>query len=84
MPAILVVDDDSHALAAIDAVLRRKRFDVVVARDGRAGLDLFKAAEKFDAVVIDIFMPEMVPLSKEKNPRRRLDADIREADGWRA
>ena len=62
MPAILVIDDDNHALAAIDAVLRRQRFDVVVARDGRAGLDLFRA-EKFDAVVIDIFMPEMVPIS---------------------
>jgi DNA-binding response OmpR family regulator len=62
LPAILVIDDDSHALAAIDAVLRRQRFDVVVARDGRAGLYLFRA-EKFDAVVIDIFMPEMVPLS---------------------
>jgi DNA-binding response OmpR family regulator len=58
MPAILVIDDDSHALAAVDAVLKRKRFDVAVARDGRAGLDLFEA-EKFDAVVIDIFMPEM-------------------------
>jgi len=58
MPAIRVIDDDSHALAAVEAALRRKRFDVVVARDGRASLDLFKA-EKFDAAVIDIFMPEM-------------------------
>jgi CheY-like chemotaxis protein len=58
MPAILVMDDDSHALAAIDAVLKRDGFDVVFARDGRTGLGLFKT-EKFDAVVIDIFMPEM-------------------------
>jgi CheY-like chemotaxis protein len=58
MPAILVMDDDSHALAAIDAVLKRSGFDVVIARVGRTGLGLFKT-EKFDAVVIDIFMPEM-------------------------
>jgi hypothetical protein len=143
MPAILVIDDDSHALAAIDAVLRRKRFDVVVARDGRAGLDLFKA-EKFEAAAIDTLCPKWTrwrpsgncaalirrphhrdgrraracapsmscgpgtrrvrdvacrygrsaflaegvmfgfPSPSEKNPRRRLDADIRRADGWRA
>jgi two-component system, response regulator, stage 0 sporulation protein F len=58
MPAILVMDDDGDALAEIEAVLKRNGFDVVVARDGRTGLGLF-STEKFDAVVIDIFMPEM-------------------------
>ena len=80
--SILVIDDDSHAPAAIDVVLRRKRFDVVVARDARAGLDLFKA-EKFDGAIIDIFMIGF-PSAREKNPRGRLDVVIQRADGWRA
>ena len=42
MPAILVMDDDSHALAATDAVLKRESFDALVARDGCAGLDLLR------------------------------------------
>ena len=66
MPAILVINGDSHAIAAIDAVLKRKRFDVVVAPDGRAGLDLFKA-EKFDAVVTAILMPEWTGLRPSGN-----------------
>jgi len=69
MSAILVIDDDSHALTAIEAVLKRKNFDVVIARDGHAGLDVFKA-EKFDAVVIDIFMPEMDGIATIRELRR--------------
>jgi CheY-like chemotaxis protein len=58
MPTILVIDDDIHVLVAIESVLKRKKFDVVVAADGRSGLRLFKDAG-FDAIVVDIFMPDM-------------------------
>jgi two-component system response regulator (stage 0 sporulation protein F) len=58
VPAILVIDDDNHVCRTIESVLKRKQFDVVVARDGHVGIGTFKAM-KFDAVVIDIFMPEM-------------------------
>jgi len=74
MSAILVIDDDSHALTAIEAVLKRKSFDVVIARDGHAGLDLFKA-ETFDVVVIDIFMPEMDGIATIRE-LRALDPSI--------
>jgi CheY-like chemotaxis protein len=58
MPTILVIDDDIHVRVAIEAVLKRKNFGVVVAADGPDGLQLFKSGG-FDAVVLDIFMPEM-------------------------
>lgn len=58
MPTILVIDDDSHVRIAIESVFRRKNFGVVLASDGPSGLMLFKS-EEFDAVVVDIFMPDM-------------------------
>ena len=45
--------------------------------------DLEPSAGEFEAAVIDIFIFGF-PSPSEKNPRRRLDADIRRADGWRA
>jgi len=74
MYAILVIDDDDHVRTAIESILTRKSFEVVVARDGRAGLDVFKA-RKFDAVVIDIFMPEMDGFATLR-ALRRLDSSI--------
>jgi DNA-binding response OmpR family regulator len=58
MPTILVVDDDRLVRSMIEEVLKHRRFEVAVARNGQAGVELFGTG-KFDAVVIDLFMPEM-------------------------
>ncbi len=70
MPTILVIDDDSHVRVAIESVLKRKNFGVVVASDGPAGLHLFNT-RKFDVVVVDIFMPEMDGFATIKELRGR-------------
>jgi DNA-binding NtrC family response regulator len=56
-PRILCVDDEPELLAALRLVLRR-RFDVVTADSGGAGVDLIKA-RPFAAVMSDLRMPRM-------------------------
>jgi two-component system response regulator (stage 0 sporulation protein F) len=58
MPTVLLIDDDPAVRAAIAAILKRGKFGVFVAPEGSTGLDVFNSA-RFDAVVVDIFMPDM-------------------------
>lgn len=58
MARILVIDDDSAVRAAIQMVLEREGLEVNAAGDGPAGVKLV-AAEDFDLVLVDLFMPGM-------------------------
>lgn len=55
---ILVVDDDAHNRDLLERRLEREGFDAASAPDGRAALDRLRR-ERFDLVLLDIFMPEM-------------------------
>ncbi len=55
---LLVVDDDPAIRSALDRALRLERYDVELAGDGREALDRL-AAQRFDAVVLDVAMPEL-------------------------
>jgi two-component system nitrogen regulation response regulator GlnG len=54
---VMVADDDRVVSDLVAEVLRRDGFEVVVAKDGREAIDVF-AAERPDAVVLDLMMPE--------------------------
>jgi DNA-binding NtrC family response regulator len=58
MPTILVIDDDHSIRHAIQALLQKNGYDVVLAPDGATGLKLIGSA-RFDAVIIDMFMDGM-------------------------
>ena len=58
MPHILVVDDDTAICRFVEMLLRRHGHEVTVAASGRAGIDALER-HRFDAVLIDIFMPGM-------------------------
>ena len=58
MPTILVVDDDEATRLALQALLKRHSFDVVLASDGSTGLRLIEE-RSCDVAIIDIFMPGM-------------------------
>ncbi|MCB1480942.1 MAG: response regulator [Rhodobiaceae bacterium] len=58
MPTILVIDDQPNVRQAIETILKRKNFGVFLAGDGKTGLALVEKI-RFDAIVVDIFMPEM-------------------------
>src|ERR687888_1438842 len=55
---VLVVDDDATVRDSIDRALRVNGFDVALAGDGREALDRI-GRSPFDAVVLDVLMPEV-------------------------
>jgi DNA-binding response OmpR family regulator len=56
MAKILVIDDEQGIRELLDALLRRKGYDVVLAEGGRKGLELFRR-ERPDVLVLDLKMP---------------------------
>ena len=70
MARILVIDDDPPVRAAIAAVLEASGFEVVAAENGHAGKKAIEAS-RFDAAVVDLFMPEMDGLETIRLFRQR-------------
>lgn len=58
MPKILIIDDDKLVRESTQILLRSKGYDVVVAGDGKAGLEEARCGE-FDLAIVDLFMPGM-------------------------
>jgi hypothetical protein len=56
---VMVVDDDVRNIFAITAVLEQHEIEVVYAENGRQALQQFDQDDAFDAVLMDIMMPEM-------------------------
>lgn len=56
VPKVLLVDDDPDFVEATKAILETKPFEVVVAYDGREGLEKARS-EKPDAIILDVMMP---------------------------
>ena len=58
MPRILLIDDDEHLAPPLATYL--KRFDFELARAGRPSEGLARLrAERFDAAILDVMLPEM-------------------------
>ena len=55
---ILVVEDDENTRKLIRAVLKRSKFEVLLAEDGVVALELMDS-EHVDLVVLDLMMPNM-------------------------
>lgn len=58
MPRILVVEDNAENSDALSRRLQRRGFEVLIAADGAAGVNM-TVAEKPDLVLMDMNMPEM-------------------------
>jgi len=57
-PKILVIDDDVDLVAVMKGTLESKTYEVVVAYNGKEGLEKAKN-EKPDLILLDIMMPVM-------------------------
>ena len=55
---VLVVDDERSMRELLSIVLRRDGYDVLLAADGKAAVDILKR-ERVDVLITDIRMPEM-------------------------
>ncbi len=69
MKRILVVEDDGAIRRSLETVLTNSGFLVVEAANGREALAAYDPG-KFDAVVLDIIMPEMEGLETLRALRR--------------
>ena len=58
MKKVLVVDDDVDFCEATQLLLDSKGFEVVLAHDGKEGLEKMRSEEP-DLVILDVMMPEM-------------------------
>ncbi|GAB6041044.1 response regulator [Endothiovibrio diazotrophicus] len=56
---ILIVDDDMRNVYALAATLEEKEVEVVVATNGRLGIEKLEENPETDLVLMDIMMPEM-------------------------
>jgi CheY-like chemotaxis protein len=56
MASILVIDDDRAILTTVKILLERSAHAVEAVDNSRAGLKLFET-QKFDLLIVDIFMP---------------------------
>jgi len=78
MPNILLVEDNEVALRATAQILERSGYTVIMAPDGREGLEkLYK--ENVDLVVADILMPHyngLEMLSKIRNGHFKKDIPV--------
>ena len=55
---ILIVEDDADSASVLEAYLLRDVFAVILAEDGRQGLDLFQR-ERPDLVLLDMMLPRL-------------------------
>jgi CheY-like chemotaxis protein len=56
---ILVIDDDLAIRVLLQAVLKRMKFEVVLAEDGAAGLETLDGQKVFDLILLDLMMPRL-------------------------
>lgn len=56
MKKILLIEDDAQVCSFINKGLSEQNFEVSIAMDGEAGLDMFKASS-FDLIILDIMLP---------------------------
>jgi len=68
MERVLVVEDDEDIRDVLQETLRRWGYDVVVAQDGKEGINKFRS-HSFSLVITDIRMPAMDGLSMLKTIR---------------
>lgn len=56
---VLIVDDDIRNVYALTIALERAEMDILIAENGREGIDILEANPDIDLILMDIMMPEM-------------------------
>lgn len=73
MPSVLVVDDEDQVRQVIRETLEQAGYDVQEARDGKEGLERYRA-KPADLVIMDILMPDQDGLESIMTLRREFPA----------
>jgi DNA-binding response OmpR family regulator len=58
METILLIDDDEQLVLLLRAYLKNSDYEILIARDGKEGIDLFKEnPDKISLIIVDMSMP---------------------------
>jgi DNA-binding response OmpR family regulator len=57
-PRILLVDDEENLVRLIEARLRHAGYDVLIARDGAAGLEMARTQQPA-VIILDLMLPKL-------------------------
>ena len=75
MKKILVVDDEKKIVEIIKAYLERESYQVIIAFDGKAALDL-ALKQHPDLIILDLMLPEMSGWDVCRSVRRESEVPI--------
>ena len=73
MARVLVIDDDASVRTAIVSVLEHQGLDVIAVEDGHSGIEAVQG-QKFDVIIVDIFMPGLDGLESIRAFKRHAPA----------
>ena len=73
---ILIVDDESEMRVALETTLKREKFQLICAEDGKQALDKMED-DDFDLILTDVRMPkvnglELLRAVKERSPKTQV------------
>lgn len=72
---ILVVEDEKNIARFLELELKHEQFDVVVAYDGRTGLD-YALTDSFDCILLDVMLPKLNGIEVCRRIRKQSDVPI--------
>jgi CheY-like chemotaxis protein len=72
---LLVVDDNEDNRDMLARRLRRRGYEVTTAESGALALDLISSAHHFDAVLLDVMMPDITGLEVLAKLRTRFNKE---------
>ena len=75
MPRILLADDNEQNRDLLSRRLQRRGYDVLLAHDGRAAVDMTRA-EKPDLVLMDMNMPQLDGWEATRQIKADPDPDV--------
>ena len=58
MSKVLIVDDEPNILMSLEFLMRKEKYDVLIARDGAEALKIIESDHP-DVIVLDIMMPKV-------------------------
>lgn len=72
---LLVVDDNEDNRDMLARRLRRRGYEVSTAESGALALDMISSAHRFDAVLLDVMMPDITGLEVLAKLRTRFSKE---------